>query len=336
MSYAYKYISNYFDLINYSFTSNFEKFEDAYEVSIENEEKTFLEVLNRKKRFYRFYMDIDGIPKDSDLEQLKIFFDKLAMDFVFFINKYGLNKKLEHEEYYKTIDMIKVTCNQNSNTHEGIGFHVIFPFAFFNDGIYNMKKLIILFVEQFKQEHKGTGYVKFIDYIDCSIYTKNRLFRTIFNYQPGMYKNGKRIKRDLKSYHYPVCFDSGDGLKFELGKSVSLNEFQGYCSDYFIQNIDCILRKGEYINLKSMFIEARSEYYKLCGSYKSKFKSQNNYKKEEIEKMEEKKEDIKINKLELKDIPINIYEQQNKQFKYLLLLITIINIICLFFNIFYK
>lgn len=333
MAYAFKIIGNYYDPVDYSFTSDYKEFKNAFLSNLENENKTFLEVLNRHNREYKFYMDIDGIPYNNTETENKILIDFLKdviNNFFKFVDKYYFNN-LNIDEQLK-INLLSytnktlVTCNQNSNTHKGIGFHLIFPFSFkLNTGIYKMKDLMTLFVHQLKEILKDKQYKDYVDYIDCSVYTKNRLFRTIYNYQPGMIKNNKIMERDLKSYHYPVKFnDSG----FAEDRMVDMTR-------YLIQNLDNTVNNTP-LKLSEIYNKLYDDFKKIPKLDKPKHISQNNYKKEDIEKIEEKQKDIKINRIEIKDIPVNFYEQQNQQFKYLLFLITIINVVCTIYNIYFK
>ena len=125
------------------------------------------------------YFDIEGIPKDKG----EIFIITIANN---------LMKTMSEHSKHK-FSRYCITQNLHSLTHEGKSYHVYFPeFRTFRD---EMKKFINHYVDM-----KLEGY----EYIDTSVYSRDRLFRLPYQKGVNKTKNLNSIERRQIDYHFII------------------------------------------------------------------------------------------------------------------------------------
>lgn len=335
--YYWKVIQNYYDF-TVSKNGTFEEMVKDYNKYMKDEDYSFLELLNVKpNQQMRFYMDIDGIPFDKYSERdiceaIMELYDNF-FHFITFTKPYEIRKDL-------FLKMIKLTYNKKSNTHPGYGFHIIFPFLIGDIDYPFIKYILYKFIvnvnndedKMYNQKHK------FIyKYIDTSIYTTNRLFRSAFSCQPGLINKYKdKYLRDLNSFHTPCKF------VFNEIKEVEQLRY----NDYLIQNVDKNLLidnleiKQEDFKFSDNELKMyKINYFKITGKQQ---RSQNNqiFKKnvnEPKENNNKPKEDIKKidNQTDVLKIQFELLKHQIDYFKILLMLVTLINILTVLFNLYF-
>lgn len=158
---------------------------------------SFYEVLQRN-HYLKIFLDVENIP----MEESEII-NYIIRDFKIFTK----------ESANVDIELLALTLNTNSMSHEGRSYHVIFNLC---TEIFNMKNMIYWFLKKFP------CYLKFVD---STVYSRNRLFKSI---------NQININQNTRS-------NSND--KHDLIK--------GTIYDSIIQNIKNIMTLGfEYSTVK--------------------------------------------------------------------------------------
>lgn len=254
-TYKYKIIDNYYSKSEIH-KSNLKDFIDVIRKYYENNNFSVLEVLSNYG-YQKAYFDIDGINnkkyKLSDIcDQVKKI-NKIFIDYS--CDKFNLD--INRELLYNRVVM---TINDKSNTHPGVGFHVIFPIITYSTKPRCLESYIKEFVLYLKSENDKITDQKekkinfeVLKHIDTSIYTLNRLFRVIGANAPGIIKKGEIISRNNESRHIPF------GLDNDL-------DFDGY-SSYIIQNTNI---KG--LDPKNITIRLINYSIPIIRKYKEIFK----------------------------------------------------------------
>ena len=256
--FRYKVINNYYSKSEV-YKANLWDFIDVIEKYYDHKDFSVLEVL-LNYGYQKAYFDIDGIDdkkyKFTDIYNQVQKINKLFIDYS--CDKFNL--KIDRNLLYHRVVM---TINENSNTHPGIGFHVIFPIITFSTKPKCIESYIKEFVLYLKSENdkitdQKEKEVNFevLKHIDTSIYTLNRLFRVIGANAPGAIRRGKKIPRNNESRHVPF------GLYHEI-------DFDMY-SSYIIQNTDI---KG--LDSKDITIRLLNYYNPIIRKYKEVFKPSN-------------------------------------------------------------
>lgn len=253
--YRYKIIDNYYSKSEIH-KSILRDFINVIEKYYENNDFSVLEVLSNYG-YQKAYFDIDGINnkkyKFSDIcDQVKKI-NKIFIDYS--CDKFNLD--INRELLYNRVVM---TINDKSNTHPGVGFHVIFPIITFSTNPRCLESYIKEFVLYLKSENDKITDQKekkinfeVLKHIDTSIYTLNRLFRVIGANAPGVIKKGEIIPRNNESRHIPFGLD--DDLNFNV------------YSSYIIQNTDI---KG--LDSKDVIIKLINYSIPIIRKYKEIFK----------------------------------------------------------------
>lgn len=326
----WKIIQNYYDFTRPK-SGSFQDMVYKFNKYLKHEDYSFLELLNvDQNQTMRFYMDIDGIPinKYSEKEVCKAI-KNLCNNFYTYLMVYTL-LDCKKDQF---VEKIKITCNNNSNTHPGRGFHIIFPILIGNIKIKDLKNILYFFIVDVfenKDDMYDSDYNFIYKYIDTSIYTTNRLFRSLFSYQPGLINKYKdKYLRDLASYHFP-CKIIDNKIN---ALTLTVEEY----NDYLIQNPDKNLLSSLEIKINyDDFVKSErnlksyvNRYFKLVGKI-PRSQQPKIIKIKEIEKVENNE----IVKPNYKDNEFKILNQQIQQFKYLLLLITTINVLTVLFNLY--
>lgn len=204
-------------------------------------EYSLLEILTNDT--IRFFMDIENIPDDQD---------KLIYTIIEDLVKY-FNIPLKYS----------LTLNKKSN-HKGLSYHVYFPFRI-------NKTIAYKLIQNFLCEHSS-----YYSYIDSSIYTKNRLFRTIGSVDPGKVIN----TRNLESVHELVEGDIEDTIiqnyinlenfpvseTFDLNKYISSNEYIKF--KYSKINRERFSNNYNY-NIQNYIKENKEQFQKLIQIIKT-------------------------------------------------------------------
>lgn len=132
------------------------------------------------------YFDIEKIPTSKGTDYINKIVDNI---------KNELNKMSN-----KTFNKYCITYNSNSITHPGLSYHVLFPeYRTLKDEI---RKFVNYYVE-----NKFEGY----EYIDCSVYSKSRLFRNL--YQRGIKNINKTIDEIERNKDYHRILTGSDDIK---------------------------------------------------------------------------------------------------------------------------
>lgn len=153
---------------NYRF-SQIEKFVDL--ISKKNTSSSIFEVL--REHDIKIYFDIEKIPVD----QPKLIYDIIGDLRTWFVKK--TNKELGN---------YILTNNSNSCSHKGLSYHLIFYELYTN--MINIKNLLNNFLEDYQQ---------YVPYIDGSVYSSNRLFRSIN--QIGVNKKTNKLSNSSEDMH---------------------------------------------------------------------------------------------------------------------------------------
>lgn len=256
--YRYKVINNYYSNSEI-YKANLWDFIDVIEKYYDHKDFSVLEVL-LNYGYQKAYFDIDGIDdkkyKFPDIYNQVQKINKLFIDYS--CDKFNL--KIDRNLLYHRVVM---TTNDKSNTHPGVGFHVIFPIITFSIRPKCIESYIKEFVLYLKSENDKITDQKekeinfeVLKHIDTSIYTLNRLFRVIGANAPGVIRRGEKIPRNNESRHVPF------GLYHEI-------DFDMY-SSYIIQNTDI---KG--LDSKDITIRLLNYYNPIIRKYKEIFKPSN-------------------------------------------------------------
>lgn len=253
--YRYKVIDNYYSRSEI-YKANLWDFIDVIEKYYNHKDLSVLEVL-LNFGYQKAYFDIDGID-DKKYKFTNIYdqvkkINKLFIDYS--CDKFNL--KIDRNLLYHRVVM---TTNDKSNTHPGVGFHVIFPIITFSTKPKCIESYIKEFVLYLKSENDKITDQKekeinfeVLKHIDTSIYTLNRLFRVIGANAPGAIRKGEKIPRNNESRHIPL------GLYDKI-------DFDIY-SLYIIQNTDI---KG--LDSKDITIRLLDYYNPIIRKYKEVFK----------------------------------------------------------------
>ena len=122
------------------------------------------------------YFDIEKIPEDKDDNYITTIVNSLMSK----LSEYGK----------KTFTKYHITVNTSSITHEGKSYHVFFPeFSTLRE---EMKKFVNYYVDM-----KYEGY----EYIDTSVYSKDRLFRLPYQKGVNKYPDCNQIEDRMKDFH---------------------------------------------------------------------------------------------------------------------------------------
>lgn len=252
--YRYKIIDNYYSKSEVYKTS-LRDFIDVIEKYYDHKDLSVLEVL-LNSGYQKAYFDIDGIDdkkyKFTDIYNQVQKINKLFIDYS--CDKFNL--KIDKNLLYHRVVM---TTNDKSNTHPGVGFHIIFPIITFSTKpkcIESYMKEFVLYLKSENdkitdQKEKEINF-EVLKHIDTSIYTMNRLFRVIGANAPGVIRRGEKIPRNNESRHTP--FSLYHEIDFDM------------CS-YIIQNTDI---KG--LNSKDITIRLLDYYNPIIRKYKEVFK----------------------------------------------------------------
>lgn len=372
MSYYWKVLKNYY---NYSELKrgSLDDILNDFITYRNNVNYSFLEVLNvdykrNKQTPIRLYLDIDGLYALHD-EAVCTTINIINRQMFYFLEKKGIIKTAPDNRYRlfrRFKEKIKMTYNKSSNTHKGYSFHIIYPVILDNIKAKYIKLLIKEFKMYVYDQFKDTlpEMSDNVKHVDINVYSKNRLFRGIMSYQPGMIKNAALIPRNIESCHMPC-----DIIDREL---IILNEEDYDFFDYLIQYTlevevfnECFVKIEKIKDYEDYDISNKIifEYNRLFGN--QKFGSQKSYVIDEPPKAEEpkikeveeikpiesmineikpketinkeikenKKEKERIIKLELKT---EIKQDQETNIKNLLILMVIMNIIQIIYNLFFK
>lgn len=356
MSYYWKILKNYYEYSELKRGSFYDIIKDFMSYR-NNDNYSFLEVLNidykRNKQVpIRLYIDIDGleISNDSAVCTTILLINRYMF---YFLEKKGIIKtsKINKYKLFRIFnEKIKMTYNKSSNTHKGYSFHIIYPIILDNVNAIYIKLLIKEF-KMYLYDYFKTMIPRMsehIKHVDINVYSKNRLFRGILSYQPGMLKNGKTTPRNIESCHKPCEIIDRD--------LIILNEEDYDLFDYIIQyTLDVEPFNEVYVDIRKIkeyedydvSNKIIYDYNKIFGN--QKFGSQMPYvindkpktediKPEEIK--EEEKEDnkeIKQKENEIKREPkTEIKQNQETNIKNLLILMVIMNIMQIIYNIIFK
>jgi hypothetical protein len=149
---------------------------NSFDMKVNQSNTTTFEILQNGKEL-RIYVDIEKIPLEKEDLICSICDDLLSF----------MREKCP--EFHVQKHDLAITENGNSTSHEGRSYHVIIPVKTTQN---IMKRLLINFVNDER-------YNKYIDYIDCSVYSNFRLFRV--PNQIGFSKDGERITDNI---HVPI------------------------------------------------------------------------------------------------------------------------------------
>ena len=203
-AYAYVRISNF----NESYKKNRKYCNDVEELmNVVNDNKktpdlSIFEVLENGIR--RIYFDIENIPFDKEFAIYKI-----------------IQRLAEFMEI--SPDIYALTLNKGSH-HEGLSYHLTFPFKTHATNILNM-------VRSFKLK-----YPKYVEYIDECVYNVNRLFRLPNQYGIVEYDEIKGNLAPSKYYYHATPEKNIRSVKYcDVHRIVN-----GKFEDLIIQNISNI------------------------------------------------------------------------------------------------
>ena len=151
-------------------------------ITKDDDSYSIFEIIENYKQV-KMYFDIENIPTEND----KLIFE-IVKTLIIHLNEFFNIPNFETEK----VEYI-ITENKHSHTHEGRSYHIIFCNVITNQ--YATLNYLKYYVTN-----------KFIgnEYIDLSVYSKNRLFRSIN--QPGVDKNdryGQLLSDDKHFIIYP-------------------------------------------------------------------------------------------------------------------------------------
>ena len=132
---------------------------------------SFYEVLP-KNHYIKIFLDIENIPMDEpDI------IDNIIRDF----------KKFTKDSANVDINLIALTLNTNSISHEGRSYHVIYDVC---TEIFNMRNMICWFLWKFPH---------YKNFVDSTVYSRNRLFKSInqININHNVGKSNPNDKHNL-------------------------------------------------------------------------------------------------------------------------------------------
>lgn len=221
-----KYYKNFFEIIKQC-----KKEYDEYE--IDNDENRItrdklisysrLEIL-KHDTMCRFFLDIENL--NDNVEYINI------------NDKYKYPKFLEDFENYMGFEHQSFTLTLNNNSeHEGLSYHVIWPYVI---QFSKIKQYIIDFINQNPQ---------YVLYIDSSIYSNRRIFRCPYQHKPALKRNGRRINDYHKIIFSRRISDIDNNLDFCISNSI-------------IQNIDGLPEINKSINISYDEIDKYNLLYK--------------------------------------------------------------------------
>ena len=221
-----KFISVKYIRIKDSYTENirsnwktYRGLPEQFDYLVNQKSTTTFEILQNGKNL-RFYIDIEKIPFDKDT-----LIEEIVFDLIEFMKEKGLKNNL-------TVIDIAITENKNSISHEGRSYHVIMPVQMTQN---LMKRLILNFVNDER-------YNKYIEYIDCSVYSNYRLFRV--PNQIGFDKDHNRIEDNI---HIPI---------------LDIKPYQ----EYLIQNVNRSIPMFYPTNLTTLTLEQKRKAAKMSGN----------------------------------------------------------------------
>lgn len=194
---------------------------EQFDISVNQKHTTTFEILQNGKNL-RFYIDIEKIPFDQNK-----LIEEICFDLIEFMKEKGLKIELTNEN-------LAITENANSTSHEGRSYHVIIPVQMTQN---SMKRLLLNFVNDER-------YNKYIDYIDCSVYSNYRLFRV--PNQIGFDKDRNRIEDNI---HIPI---------------LNIKPYQ----EYLIQNVNRSIPIFYPRNLTTLTLEQKRKAAKISGNIK--------------------------------------------------------------------
>lgn len=148
-------------------TADINEFVDL--ISKNDDSYSIFEIINNYS-YNKMYFDIENIPIDKD----ELIFE-IVNELILHLNDYFKFKSFD----VKDIEYI-ITENNNSRTHDGRSYHVIFS------NVVSVMYHIVNYLKYYIGS-KFTGY----EYIDMAVYSSNRLFRS-YN-QPGVNKKGSDL-----------------------------------------------------------------------------------------------------------------------------------------------
>lgn len=149
---------------------------------------TLYEVLE-ENRAIKIYMDIENIP-NNETEKIYTTID--------------LFKKYCKENYDLELTDYVLTQNNSSETHPGLSYHVIFKY--YNTYIYILRNLMENFIIKYSELEK---------YIDCSVYSSLRLFKSV-------YQIGTTEIKNPNNYHNLIIGTVEDSI---IQNTVNTKEF---------------------------------------------------------------------------------------------------------------
>lgn len=208
---------------------------------------TLYEVLE-ENRAIKIYMDVENIPY-SETEKIYTIIDTF--------------KNYCKEKYNLELTDYVLTQNNSSGTHPGLSYHVIFKY--YNTYIYILRNLIENFIVENPELDK---------YIDCSVYSSLRLFKSV-------YQIGTTEVKDPNNYHNLILGtiedsiiqnikDTKEFFKEELShkhiavKLFDENELENTITD-LINDDDILKRLSNKYGLEKM-ISKFKEFYKMDES----------------------------------------------------------------------
>lgn len=193
-----------------------------------------LEVLSQQKR--KIYLDVENIPFD----------EPNVIDDI--ISKFTLFMKIIPDNYC-------LTYNKNSTQHNGLSYHVIFPYVM---NIYDMKKSVIMF---------KTQNPEYENFIDISVYSTLRLFRLPFN--------GKVTGSGINNsdYHDVIHGSFNDSFIQTINNLPTLSGellpegFNDFNMEYAIKNNKFVcgrkFKKSGYYKMEEFTDAVMTEFHKL-------------------------------------------------------------------------
>lgn len=149
---------------------------------------TLYEVLE-ENRAVKIYMDIENIP-NNETEKIYTIID--------------LFKKYCKENYDLKLTDYVLTQNNSSETHPGLSYHIIFKY--YNTYIYILRNLMENFIIKYSELEK---------YIDCSVYSSLRLFKSV-------YQIGTTEIKNPNNYHNLIIGTVEDSI---IQNTVNTKEF---------------------------------------------------------------------------------------------------------------
>lgn len=170
---------------------------------------TFFEVLGHNNTL-KFYFDIENVTNENTIYDIIACFKEFMK----------LTYSVEFTDYV-------LTLNSNSSHHAGYSYHLIFNH--FSNYMYYMSNIVARFIDYAK--NKG---VDWINYIDTSVYSKVRLFRSVN--QVGITKVGGKAPESDK--HVLVEGTVEDSIIQNVSK----------CKNLYIKELGYKLKQTKFIN----------------------------------------------------------------------------------------